>query len=76
MTRVNDRCKFCGKTITTDHYYITKSGAVCIDCQKQTRKYMKMFGIKKENEILIGDSTDADSSTDNDGSLRKKASRC
>ena len=52
---MEERCKFCGKKITTDHYYITKKGAVCTGCQEQVRSMLK--GIVK---VKKGDTETSD----------------
>lgn len=47
---MEERCKFCGKKITTDHYYITKKGAVCTGCRDQVRSMLKGIVKVKKGE--------------------------
>ena len=71
---MTDKCKFCGKEITTNHYYITKKGAVCLNCRERTKSIMRMFGIKKGNddEILNSDNNHAANDKGADGILGKE----
>ena len=52
---MEERCKFCGKKITTDHYFISRSGAVCTGCKDQVRSMLKgIVKIKKGEEHETG----------------------
>lgn len=56
---MEERCKFCGKKITTDHYYITKKGAVCTECRDQVRSMLKgIVKVKKGEGHETGSITD------------------
>ena len=45
-------CKFCGKEIHTDHYFITKNGSCCLDCGQKINNMMKSFRKEKvKNEV-------------------------
>lgn len=55
---MEERCKFCGKKITTDHYYITRSGSVCTECKDQIRSMLKgIVKVKKGEEHETGSIT-------------------
>lgn len=59
------KCKFCGKSITTDHYFITKSGSVCLECKENIKLSLK--GIVKNGGSKHEDSS-CDSVRDNSNS--------
>ena len=44
------KCKFCGNEIKATHYFISKQGSVCPECQRRTKNELRSIGIKtKEN---------------------------
>ena len=37
------KCKFCGKEIHDDHYFITKNGTICLNCKEKIHDEMGSF---------------------------------
>ena len=44
------RCKFCGNQIRATHYFISKQGSICPECQKHIKDELKSFGVYKEGK--------------------------
>jgi len=43
------KCKYCGKPIITDHYFITKHGSICVNCKNSIAKDIRSFGRVDKN---------------------------
>lgn len=37
------KCKFCGKEIHEDHYFITKHGSTCLECKEKIKNEIHSF---------------------------------
>lgn len=53
-------CKFCGKRIVSDHYFVSKQGSVCLECKENIAKDVKSFGII--NDIKDGSNNSSNNS--------------
>ena len=43
------KCKFCGKEIHDDHYFITKTGTICLDCKEKIHDEISSFSSVHNN---------------------------
>lgn len=37
------KCKFCGEEIHDDHYFITKTGTICLKCKEKIKDEISSF---------------------------------